>query len=262
MSDILSRILQVKRAEVAQARQHETLAALRARAEARKDLRDFTGALRAKIAAGAPAVIAEVKRASPSRGVLREDFDPARIGVSYARAGAACLSVLTDRNFFQGAPAHLHEARKASGLPALRKDFIVDEYQVAEARAWGADCVLLIVAALEPARLRDLEAAAQALGLAVLVEVHDAAELEQALRLSTPLIGVNNRNLKTFEVSLDTTLGLLPGIGAERLVITESGVLQPADVARLRAAGVNAFLVGEAFMRAPDPGAELSRLFS
>ena len=261
MPDILSRILQVKRAEVAQAREHETLAALRARAEARKDVRDFTGALRAKIAAGAAAVVAEVKRASPSRGVLREHFDPVQIGASYARGGAACLSVLTDRHFFQGAPAHLHEARRASGLPALRKDFIVDEYQVAEARAWGADCVLLIAAALQPALMRDLAAAASALGMAVLVEVHDAAELEQALRLSTPLIGINNRNLKTFEVSLDTTLGLLPSIGPERLVIAESGVMQPADVARLRGAGVHAFLVGEAFMRAPDPGAELARLF-
>jgi indole-3-glycerol phosphate synthase len=261
MPDILSRILHIKRAEVAQARQHETLAALRARAEARKDLRDFTGALRARIAQGSAAVIAEVKRASPSRGVLRQNFDPVGIGASYASGGAACLSVLTDRHFFQGAPAHLHEARKASGLPALRKDFIVDEYQVAEARAWGADCVLLIVAALEPARMRDLEAAAQALGLAVLVEVHDAAELEQALRLSTPLIGINNRDLKTFEVSLETTLRLLPHIGPERLVITESGVLRPADVARLREAGVNAFLVGEALMRADDPGAELARLF-
>jgi indole-3-glycerol phosphate synthase len=261
MPDILSRILQVKRAEVAQARQHETLAALLARAEARKDVRDFTGALRAKITRGSAAVIAEVKRASPSRGVLRENFDPVGIGASYARGGAACLSVLTDRHFFQGAPAHLHEARKASGLPALRKDFIVDEYQVAEARAWGADCVLLIVAALEPARMRDLEAAAQALGLAVLVEVHDAAELEQALLLSTPLIGINNRDLKTFQVSLDTTLRLLARIGPERLVIAESGVLQPADVVRLREAGVNAFLVGEALMRADDPGAELARLF-
>ena len=262
MPDILTNILQVKRAEVAQARQHETLAALRARAEARKDLRDFTGALRAKAALGEPAVIAEVKRASPSRGVLRENFDPASIGLSYARAGAACLSVLTDRRFFQGAPAHLHEARKASGLPALRKDFIVDEYQVAESRAWGADCILLIVAALEPDRLRDLEAVAHGLGLAVLVEVHDADELERALRLSTPLIGINNRNLKTFEVSLDTTLDLVPRIGPERLVITESGVLEPDDVARLRGAGVNAFLVGEAFMRAADPGHELTRLFA
>jgi indole-3-glycerol phosphate synthase len=259
--DILSRILQVKRAEVAQARQHETLAALRARAEARKDLRDFSGALRARIAQGGSAVIAEIKRASPSRGVLREQFDPVRISTSYARGGATCLSVLTDRHFFQGAPAHLHEARKASGLPALRKDFIVDEYQVAEARAWGADCVLLIVAALDLARMRDLEAAAQALGLAVLVEVHDDAELEQALQLSTPLIGINNRDLKTFDVSLETTLRLVPRIGPGRLAVAESGVLQPADVARLRAAGVQAFLVGEALMRADDPGAELARLF-
>ncbi len=262
MPDILSRIVQVKRAEVAQARQHETLAALRGRAEARKDLRDFTGALRSKIGQSVPAVIAEIKRASPSRGVLREDFDPVQIATSYARAGAACLSVLTDRHFFQGAPSHLHEARKASGLPALQKDFIVDEYQVALARAWGADCVLLIAAALELALLRELEAAARSLGMAVLVEVHDADELERALALSTPLIGINNRNLKTFEVSLDTTLSLLPAIGPDRLVIAESGVLQPDDVARLRTAGVNAFLVGEAFMRAADPGAELSRLFA
>jgi indole-3-glycerol phosphate synthase len=262
MPDILSRILQVKRAEVAQAKLHESFAALRTRAEARTDLRDFIGALQAKIGQDRPAVIGEVKRASPSRGVLRENFDPVQIGASYAQAGAACLSVLTDRNFFQGAPADLHEARKASGLPALRKDFIVDEYQVAEARAWGADCVLLIVAALEPALMRDLEAAAHGLGLAVLVEVHDREELEQALTLSTPLIGINNRNLKTFEVSLDTTLDLLPSIGQDHLVVTESGVLQPSDVARLRAAGVHAFLVGEAFMRAADPGVELARLFA
>ena len=261
MPDLLSRILQVKRAEVAQAKEHEPLAALRARAGARNDLRDFTGALRARIAQGGSAVIAEVKRASPSRGVLRENFNPAEIGASYARGGATCLSVLTDRHFFQGAPADLHEARRTSGLPALRKDFIVDEYQLAEARAWGADCVLLIVAALEPALLRDLEAAARGLGLAVLAEVHDADELELALQLTTPLIGINNRDLKTFETSLDTTLGLLPRIGSERLVVAESGVRTPADVTRLRAAGVNAFLVGEAFMRAPDPGAELTRLF-
>ena len=261
MPELLSRILQVKRAEVAQAKEHEPMAVLRARAQARADLRDFTGALRARIAQGSTAVIAEVKRASPSRGVLREHFDPVEIGASYARGGAACLSVLTDRNFFQGAPADLHEARKASGLPALRKDFIIDEYQLAEARAWGADCVLLIVAALDPVLLRDLEAAARGLGLAVLVEVHAADELELALQLRTPLIGINNRNLKTFEVSLDTTLALLPQVGPERLVIAESGVLAPADVARLRAAGVQAFLVGEAFMRAHDPGAELKRLF-
>lgn len=261
MSDILTRILQVKREEVAQARQREPLAALRARAEARRDRRDFLGALRGRVAAGQPAVIAEVKRASPSRGVLREPYDPAAIGRSYAAGGAACLSVLTDRQFFQGEPEHLHQAREASGLAALRKDFILDEYQVAQARAWGADCILLIAAALETGRMRDLEAAAQAFGLAVLVEVHDGAELERALTLATPLIGVNNRNLKTFEVSLDTTLSLLPSIGPERLVVAESGILQPADVQRLRGAGVNVFLVGEAFMRAPDPGTELARLF-
>ena len=206
-------------------------------------------------------MIAEVKKASPSKGVLRADFDPAAIGASYARGGAACLSVLTDVQFFQGAPAYLAQARAASGLPVLRKDFIVDEYQVMEAGAWGADCILLIVAALDAVQLRDLEAAAQALGLAVLVEVHDARELDRALDLSTPLLGINNRNLRTFEVSLDTTLGLLSRIGGDRLVVTESGILAPADVARMRAAGVNAFLVGEAFMRADDPGAELARLF-
>ena len=261
MSDILARILQVKRAEVAQAKEHETFAALRARAEGRRDLRDFEGGLRAKLTTGKAAVIAEVKRASPSRGLLRENFDPTQIGASYARGGAACLSVLTDRHFFQGAPADLHEARKASGLPALRKDFMIDEYQVAEARAWGADCILLIVAALETARMRDLEQAARAFGLAVLVEVHDADELERALTLSTPLIGINNRNLKTFDVSLQTTLSLLSQVGPGRLVVAESGILQPDDVARLRAAGVHAFLVGEAFMRAADPGQELARLF-
>jgi indole-3-glycerol phosphate synthase len=261
VSDFLHRILAVKREEIARAKAREPYAKLLARAEARRDLRDFEGALRAKIAAGLPAVIAEVKKASPSKGVLREDFDPAAIGASYARHGAACLSVLTDVRFFQGAPEHLDAARRASGLPVLRKDFIVDEYQVAEARAWGADACLLIVAALDLHRLRDLEAAAQSLGMAVLVEVHDAAELETALRLETPLIGINNRDLRTFEVSLRTTLDLLPQIGTGRLAITESGILHAADVATMRAAGVHAFLVGEAFMRAPDPGVELARLF-
>lgn len=261
MSDILHKILAVKRDEIARAKAREPYAALLARAEARRDLRDFEGTLRAKIAAGLPAVIAEVKKASPSKGVLREDFDPAAIGASYARHGAACLSVLTDVRFFQGAPEHLDAARRASGLPVLRKDFIVDEYQVAEARAWGADCILLIVAALDLHRLRELEAAAQSLGMAVLVEVHDAAELETALQLETPLIGINNRDLRTFDVSLRITLDLLPAIGTGRLVITESGILHAADVATMRAAGVHAFLVGEAFMRAPDPGVELARLF-
>jgi indole-3-glycerol phosphate synthase len=261
LSDILRKILAVKREEIAAARAAESLSALRARAEACPAPRAFEGALRARGAAGRPAVIAEVKKASPSKGVLRANFDPAVIGASYARGGAACLSVLTDVQFFQGAPEYLQSARLASGLPALRKDFIVDEYQVAQARVWGADCILLIVAALDRARLKDLEAAARALGLAVLVEVHDAHELEAALELATPLVGINNRDLRTFEVSLSTTLDLLPRIGAERLVITESGILAPADVARMRAAGVHVFLVGEAFMRAPDPGAELARLF-
>jgi indole-3-glycerol phosphate synthase len=261
MSDILHRILAVKREEIARAKAREPYPKLLARAEARRDLRDFEGALRAKIAAGLPAVIAEVKKASPSKGVLREDFDPAAIGASYARHGAACLSVLTDVRFFQGAPEHLDAARRASGLPALRKDFIVDEYQVAEARALGADACLLIVAALDLHRLRDLEAAAQSLGMAVLAEVHDAAELDTALKLETPLIGINNRDLRTFEVSLRTTIDLLPAVGTGRLVVTESGILHAADVATMRAAGVHAFLVGEAFMRAPDPGVELARLF-
>ena len=261
MSDILQKILAVKREEIAAARAAETLTSLRARAAERRDLRDFEGALRARIGAGRAAVIAEVKKASPSKGVLREDFDPAAIGASYARGGAACLSVLTDEQFFQGAPDYLDDARRASGLPALRKDFIVDEYQIAQARAWGADACLLIVAALAPAQLAELEAAAREFGMAVLVEVHDARELEVALGLKTRLIGINNRNLRSFEVRLATTLELLPRIDRDRLVITESGILTPADVATMRGAGVHAFLVGEALMRAPDPGAELARLF-
>jgi indole-3-glycerol phosphate synthase len=262
MSDILDRILSVKREEIAAARAREPLAALRARALARDDLRDFTGALRARLAGGAAAVIAEVKKASPSKGVLRADFDPAAIAIAYAAHGAACLSVLTDVQFFQGQPAYLEAARSAGGLPALRKDFIIDEYQVAQARAWGADAVLLIVAALDRVQLRDLEQAAQGHGMAVLVEVHDAAELEAALTLQTPLLGINNRNLRTFEVTLQTTLDLLPRIPPDRMVITESGILAPADVALMREHGVNAFLVGEAFMRAPDPGLALARLFA
>ncbi|MBK9243663.1 MAG: indole-3-glycerol phosphate synthase TrpC [Burkholderiales bacterium] len=261
MSDILRKILAVKHEEVESAKAVEPLSMLRERAAERRDLRDFEGALRARVGAGRAAVIAEVKKASPSKGVLRESFDPAAIGASYARGGAACLSVLTDVQFFQGAPDYLDDARRASGLPALRKDFIVDEYQVAQARAWGADCILLIVAALAPTQLLELEAAARELGMAVLVEVHDAKELEDALAMRTRLVGINNRNLRTFDVSLRTTLDLLPRIDGSRLVVTESGILSPADVATMRAAGVNAFLVGEAFMRAPDPGAELARLF-
>jgi indole-3-glycerol phosphate synthase len=262
MSDILERILAVKREEVEAARARVPATVLRDEARARPDVRDFTAAIRAAIGAGRSAVIAEVKKASPSKGVLREDFDPAAIAASYARHGAACLSVLTDERFFQGAPEYLRQARAASGLPVLRKDFIIDDYQIVEARSWGADAILLIVAALDRSRLRALEAAAVDLGLAVLVEVHDAAELELALELETPLIGINNRNLRTFETRLETTLDLLPRIGSERIVVTESGILAPAEVARMRTAGVNAFLVGEAFMRAPDPGRELARLFA
>jgi indole-3-glycerol phosphate synthase len=262
MSDILERILATKRAEVRLAQAARPLATLRAQAEGRGDCRDFVGALRGALAAGRPAVIAEVKKASPSKGVLRTEFDPAAIARSYAAGGAACLSVLTDREYFQGAPEYLAQARAASGLPALRKDFVVDAYQVTEACALGADAILLIVAALDDGQLRDFEAQAHALGMAVLVEVHDAAELERALRLATPLVGINNRNLRTFETTLETTLALLPSVPAGRIVVTESGILAPADVARMRAAGVHAFLVGEAFMRASDPGAELARLFA
>jgi indole-3-glycerol phosphate synthase len=234
---------------------------VRAEAEAAEKPRDFIGALRAKIAAGQPAVIAEIKKASPSKGLLREQFDPARIAASYARHGAACLSVLTDIRFFQGRPDDLREARRASGLPALRKDFLIDPWQVFESRALGADCVLLIVAALDDSRLADLEAVAHSLGMAVLVEAHDEAELDRALGLSTPLLGINNRSLRTFETRLETTLGLLPCIPRSKLLVTESGILAPRDVETMRAAGVHAFLVGEAFMRAPDPGAELASLF-
>ena len=261
MSDILDKIIAVKHEEVAAAKRALPIGDVLAQAQARRDLRSFAGALRAKIDTGHAAVIAEVKKASPSKGVLREQFEPAAIGVSYAQHGAACLSVLTDRQFFQGAPEYLQQARAASGLPVLRKDFIVDDYQVAEARAMGADAILLIVAALEPVQMRALEQAARDLGMDVLVEVHDARELDAALTLQTPLLGINNRNLRTFEVSLQTTLDLLARIPADKLVVTESGILAPADVARMRAAGVNAFLVGEAFMRAPDPGVELARLF-
>jgi indole-3-glycerol phosphate synthase len=262
MSDILARILEVKRAEVAAAKRTTPLAALKASIDAAPALRDFTGALRAKIAAGFPAVIAEVKKASPSRGVLRADFDPEAIARSYARHGAACLSVLTDREFFQGAPDYLVRARSAGGLPVLRKDFMIDPYQVYEARSWGADCILLIVAALEDGSMQELEETALELGMAVLVEVHDGRELERALRLRTPLLGINNRNLRSFETRLETTLELLADIPDDRLVITESGILSPTDVQRMQEKGVHAFLVGEAFMRALDPGQALSELFA
>jgi len=261
MSDILNRINAVKREEVAAAKARRSYASLREEAEARRDTRGFAQALRAKIAAGHSGVIAEVKKASPSKGVLREDFRPAEIAQSYERHGAACLSVLTDVQFFQGSAEYLQQARAACALPVLRKDFMIDEYQIVEARAMGADAVLLIAASLDDALMQDLEAAALALGLDVLVEVHDGGELERALRLKTPLVGINNRNLRTFEVTLDTTLGLLQKVPTDRLLVTESGILAPADVQRMRAANVNAFLVGEAFMRAADPGAALAQLF-
>ena len=264
MSDILQRIVEVKREEVTAGQIRRSTASWREEAEsveARRDLRGFKAALRASIAAGRSAVIAEVKKASPSKGVLREHFVPAEIAASYAAGGAACLSVLTDERFFQGSAANLQQARAACTLPVLRKDFMIDEHQVFEARALGADCILLIAACLGDAQLADLEACALALGMAVLVEVHDGEELDRALRLTTPLLGINNRNLKTFEVSLDTTLDLLPRVPAERLLITESGILSRADVLRMRAAHVHCFLVGEAFMRAPDPGTALAALF-
>jgi indole-3-glycerol phosphate synthase len=262
MADILQRILAVKADEVARAKKAKPLSAVRAEAMAAAPMRDFTGALRAKVASGLPAVIAEIKKASPSKGVLREQFEPAAIARSYERYGAACLSVLTDAQFFQGDITHLTQSRTACGLPALRKDFMVDRYQVYESRAAGADCILLIVAALDQALMQDLEAVASELGLAVLVEVHNGAELERALELSTPLIGINNRNLRTFETRLDTTLKLLDRIPEDRIVITESGILNPDDVKTMRESKVNCFLVGEAFMRATEPGLELGRLFS
>jgi indole-3-glycerol phosphate synthase len=307
MSDVLLRILAVKREEIEAAQARRALSLVRELAEQEPPARDFLDAIRSRVTAGKPAVIAEIKKASPSKGVLREDFRPADVARTYAAGGAACLSVLTDRRFFQGAPDHLGAARAACELPVLRKDFIIDPYQVFESRAMGADCVLLIVAAfmrtrspspqpspiegegantpLSPgwsgaegegdispggrgagvegaiARMRDLEAIAHALGMAVLVEVHDAAELDVSLQLSTPLIGINNRNLRSFDTRLETTLELLPRVPRERIVVSESGILEPQHVALLRRHGVNAFLVGEAFMRAADPGQALSRLF-
>jgi indole-3-glycerol phosphate synthase len=262
MSDILQKILAVKAQEIAAAKSKKPLAEIRAEAGSAAPSRDFVGSLRAKINAGLPAVIAEIKKASPSKGVLREKFDPAEIARSYARHGAACLSVLTDREFFQGEDEYLKQARAACALPVLRKDFMLDVYQVYEARAMGADCILLLVAALDLPRMRELETLAHSLKMAVLVEAHDAKELELALHLKTPLIGINNRNLRTFETHLDTTLQLIKLIPGDRVVVTESGILQPQDVQLLRENGVQCFLVGEAFMRAQDPGAELARLFA
>ena len=266
MSDILDKIVAVKREEVAAAIKKMPLAAMREDAESRVLTRDFVGALRAKVAKGQAAVIAEVKKASPSKGVIRADFIPADIAQSYAegdgQVSAACLSVLTDRPFFQGRIDDLKQARASCALPVLRKDFMIDPWQVYESRAIGADCILLIAAVLSDAQMAELEAVAHALDMAVLVEVHDGAELERALKLKTPLVGINNRNLRTFEVTLDTTLGLLKNVPADRLLVTESGILKPHDVKTLRDAGVHAFLVGEAFMRAEDPGLALAQLFA
>ncbi len=261
-SDILRRIVAVKHEEVRAGRRRRDHASLRRDAESLGGQRDFAAALRERVKAGKAAVIAEVKKASPSKGVLREVFVPAEIASSYARRGAATLSVLTDARFFQGAPAFLAEARNACQLPVLRKDFIVDAWQLAESRAMGADAILLIAACLDGAQMRDFEAEAFALGMSVLVEVHDERELECALRLDTPLVGINNRDLRSFEVSLDTTLRMSGEVPADRLVVTESGILGRADVARMRAGGVHAFLIGEAFMRADDPGAALAALFA
>jgi len=261
MTDILSRIVDVKREEVAAAIKRKSLAAMRADAESRVLTRDFVASMRVKIAAGRPAVIAEIKRASPSKGLLREDFVAADIAQSYAEHGASCLSVLTDKQFFQGSIDYLKQARASCQLPVIRKDFMIDAYQVYESRAIGADAILLIAAILDDAQLRDFETIARSLDMAVLVEVHDAPELLRALKLKTPLIGINNRNLKTFEVSLDTTLTLLREVPTGRLPVSESGIHRREDVLRLAAAGVNAFLVGEAFMRAPDPGEALAALF-
>lgn len=265
MSDILNKIIAVKHQEIAAAQKRVPLAAMRADAESRVLTRDFEGALRRKIASGQTAVIAEIKKASPSKGVLRQDFIPADIAQSYAegdgKTSAACLSVLTDRQFFQGQPDYLKQARASCDLPVLRKDFMVDPYQIYESRVMGADCILLIAACLDDARMTELEAIARSLDMAVLVEVHDAAELERALRLKTRLIGINNRNLHSFEVSLQTSLQLLKDLPSDRLLVTESGIQTRADVHTLRDAGVQAFLVGEAFMRAPDPGLALADLF-
>ena len=260
--DILARILAVKAAEVVAAQRAVPPAEIRRRAESADGVRDFLEALRSKLAAGQPAVIAEIKKASPSKGLLRDPFIPAEIAPSYERNGAACLSVLTDSQFFRGSADDLIAARAVCRLPVLRKDFVVEPYQVYEARAMGADCLLLIVAALELAQMKELEALAHTLGMSVLVEVHDASELDLALELTTPLIGVNNRDLRSFETRLETTFALLPRIPADRMLITESGILAPRNVETMRSRGVHCFLVGEALMRAPDPGAELARLFT
>ena len=262
MSDILNRILEVKRAEIAAAQRQKPQASIEAEALAQTAPRNFLGAIQAKIAAGKAAVIAEIKKASPSKGVIREDFRPAEIAASYASHGAACLSVLTDEQFFQGSADYLKAARSACDIPVLRKDFMIDPYQVYEARAMGADCILLIAAALNLAQMRELEDVAHNLGMSVLVEVHNGEELEQAVQLQTPLLGINNRNLRTFDVTLDTTLSLLPRIPAGKTVVTESGIFTPEDVKLMRDHAVHTFLVGEAFMRQPDPGLALAQVFA
>lgn len=262
MSDILKKILETKHAEVAAATATKPLKQMQEEAYAAADPRDFAGSIHARIMADKPAVIAEIKKASPSKGVIREDFDPVAIAKSYEKGGAACLSILTDVPYFQGSPDYLRQAKAACSLPVLRKDFMIDPYQIFEARAMGADCILLIVAALELNKMRLLEEVAHDLGMAVLVEVHDADELELALQLDTPLIGINNRNLRTFDVTLQTTLDLLQKMPDDRCVVTESGIFTAEDVALMRSHDVHTFLVGEAFMRQPDPGAELARVFA
>lgn len=261
MSDILNKILATKAIEVAAAKAKLSIEQVQKLAAAQAPARDFVGSIRGKIAQGKAAVIAEIKKASPSKGVIRADFKPAEIAVSYEQGGAACLSVLTDEQYFQGSAEYLKQARAACGLPVLRKDFMIDTYQVYEARAMGADCILLIAAALSLAKMQELEAVAHNLGMAVLVEVHNVEELTEALKLNTPLLGINNRNLRTFEVTLDTTLGLLDKISADKIVVTESGIFTSEDVALMRNNNVHTFLVGEAFMRQDDPGAELTRVF-
>ena len=262
MSDILDKIIATKHLEISKSLKIASLANVRTAAETMPDPRDFVGAIFKKVSANLPAVIAEIKKASPSKGVIRENFNPAEIAKSYQKGGAACLSVLTDKQYFQGAAEYLQQAKAACKLPVLRKDFMIDPYQVFEARAMGADCILLIVAALELAQMRELEEIAHDLGMAVLVEVHNAEELELAMQLETPLMGINNRNLRTFEVTLQTTLDLLKILPEDRFVITESGIFTPEDVKLMRDNDVHTFLVGEAFMRQPDPGAELARVFA
>ncbi|MDD2933551.1 MAG: indole-3-glycerol phosphate synthase TrpC [Methylotenera sp.] len=262
MSDILNKIIATKKIEVATAKAQKPLATVQAEASTASPVRDFVASIRAKIANGQSAVIAEIKKASPSKGIIRADFKPAEIAKSYEQGGAACLSVLTDVDYFQGSAEYLKQARAACKLPVLRKDFMIDAYQVYEARAMGADCILLIAAAIDLAKMRELETIAHSLGMAVLVEVHNGEELDLALQLDTPLLGINNRNLRTFEVTLDTTLALLARIPAHKIVVTESGIFTNDDVRLMRKNNVHTFLVGEAFMRQPEPGTELAKVFA